>query len=639
MLHFLIHKIRSRYTPKWLVLLFDLYIVVNTFLLAYLIRFNFTLNFNTSNLVFQVLLVLVVAISTFLMVGSFRNIIRHSGIRDALEVFKASFVILILLATIVLLNRQTKVVEGFTIPLSILVIHFLINCFALISSRYLIRRLYYILISEDKLKRKVLIYGAGENGMLTFDVLRDDFERKFKVLGFIDDNTNIIGKKIRNVEVYNPATIDAAFIKKKRITEIIISIQNIASQRLMEIVDTLSLLSIEVKIVPSSQTWINGNFKTTEIKKIKIEDLLGRTEIKLNNPTLKNEYSNKVVLITGAAGSIGSEIACQISHLKFKHLVLIDQAESELYNLQQNFRNRKVKNSNFLVADIRDQKRMNVIFKQYQPSVIFHAAAYKHVPFMEENPYEAIKVNIAGTKIMADLAIKNKVRKFVMISTDKAVNPTNIMGASKRIAELYINSLASNDSTKFVTTRFGNVLGSNGSVIPLFNNQIEKGGPITVTHKDIIRYFMTIPEACQLVLEAEVMSIGGEIFVFDMGVGIKIYDLALQMIRLSGLRYPEDITIKITGLRPGEKIYEELLADGENTIETHHAKIMIANVKKIDCEVIKQQIKDLCSSNDDLHIEQTVSKMKEIVPEFISNNSKYEELDTNKKQLQLKTSG
>jgi FlaA1/EpsC-like NDP-sugar epimerase len=628
MLHFLIHKIRSRYTPKWLVLLFDLYIVVNTFLLAYLVRFNFTLNFNTANLLSQILIVVLVAISAFLMVGSFRNIIRHSGIRDAMEVFKASVVILILLVAIVLLNRQTKVVEGFTIPLSILVIHFLMNCFALVSSRYLIRRLYYLLISEDRSKRKVLIYGAGESGLLTFDVLQDDIESNVKVIGFLDDNPDLTNKRIKNINVYAPAAIDANFIKKKRITEIIISIQNIASPRLMEIVDTLSLLSIEVKIVPSSQTWINGNFKTSEIKKIKIEDLLGRTEIKLNNPTLKNEYSNKVVLITGAAGSIGSEIACQISHLKFKHLVLIDQAESELYNLQQRFRNRKVKNSNFLVADIRDKKRMNGIFKQYRPTVIFHAAAYKHVPFMEENPYEAVRVNIAGTKIMADLAIKNRVEKFVLISTDKAVNPTNIMGASKRIAELYINCIAASKNTKFVTTRFGNVLGSNGSVIPLFNKQIELGGPITVTHKEIIRYFMTIPEACQLVLEAEVMGKGGEIFVFDMGVGIKIYDLALQMIRLSGLRYPEDITIKITGLRPGEKIYEELLADGEHTIATHHDKIMIAKVKKVDCEEVKQQIIELCSLNHHARFERTVSKMKEIVPEFISNNSTFEVLDS-----------
>ncbi|PHQ55828.1 MAG: polysaccharide biosynthesis protein [Lutibacter sp.] len=634
MLHFLINKILSRYTPKWLVLLFDLYIVVNTFLLAYLVRFNFTLNFDISKLVIQEAIVVVVAIISFLIAGSYKNIIRHSGVRDAIEVSKASFIIFMLLIGLVLLNRQIVFDDIFTIPLSILIIHFLLNCFVLISSRFLIRRLYYILISEDRSKRKVLIYGAGESGLLTFDVLHDDIESNVKVIGFIDDNPDLTNKRIKNINVYAPAAIDANFIEKKRITEIIISIQNIASTRLMEIVDTLSLLSIEVKIVPSSQTWINGNFKTTEIKKIKIEDLLGRTEIKLNNPTLKNEYSNKVVLITGAAGSIGSEIARQISHLNFKHLVLIDQAESELYNLQQQFRSRKVKNSNFLVTDIRDKKRMGVIFKQYRPTVIFHAAAYKHVPFMEENPYEAVRVNIAGTKIMADLAIKNKVEKFVMISTDKAVNPTNIMGASKRIAELYINCLVTNNYTKFVITRFGNVLGSNGSVIPLFNKQIELGGPITVTHKEIIRYFMTIPEACQLVLEAEIMGKGGEIFVFDMGVGIKIYDLALQMIRLSGLRCPEDITIKITGLRPGEKIYEELLADGEHTIATHHDKIMIAKVKIVDCEVVKQQIIKLCSLNHHAHFEKTVSKMKEIVPEFISKNSTFEVLDNTMKQTE-----
>lgn len=627
MLKFLYKSISSSYLPRWLVLVFDLYMVINTFILAYLIRFNFTVSFDATVLFHQVLLVVLVSFVVFLVVGSYKNIIRTTRFKDALNLTIASILIFILLAGFVFLNRFMAVLEDFTIPISILIIHFLLNGFALIASRFVIKELYYLLKSESILKKSALIYGAGESGMLTYDVLHGDIASDINVIGFIDDNPKIVKKRIRGVPVYNSSSIDLLFIESKNIAEVIISIQNLPQPRLMEMVDTLVMLPVEVKIVPSSTTWINGYFKSKEIKKVKIEDLLGRDEIKLNNPLLKSEYNHKVVLITGAAGSIGSEIARQMSLLNCKHIVLIDQAESELYNLQQYFKNKKVTNATSIVADVRDKKRMDVLLKQYKPAFIFHAAAYKHVPFMEGNPYEAVRVNIAGTKIMADLAVKNKVEKFVMISTDKAVNPTNVMGATKRIAELYINCLASNGTTKFITTRFGNVLGSNGSVIPLLNNQIEQGGPVTITHKEITRYFMTIPEACQLVLEAGAMGNGGEIFVFDMGIAIKIYDLALKMIRLAGLNYPEDISIKITGLRPGEKIHEELLADGENTIPTHHEKIMIANITTMDTNIIKVKIENLCSLNHHLHFEQTVLKMKDIVPEFISNNSVFEKLD------------
>ena len=316
-----------------------------------------------------------------------------------------------------------------------------------------------------------------------------------------------------------------------------------------------------------------------------------------------------------------------MASFKVKHLVLIDQAESDLYNLQQFFSNKNIENITAIVADVQNKQRIATIFKKYKPQIVFHAAAYKHVPLMEENPYEAVRTNVMGSKNIADLSLENNVEKFVMISTDKAVNPTNVMGATKRIAEMYINCLNTIGTTKFITTRFGNVLGSNGSVIPLFQSQINNGGPITVTHKDITRYFMTIPEACQLVLEAGLMGKGGEIFVFDMGKSIKIYDLAVNMIRLSGLKYPDDIAIEIRGLRPGEKIYEELLATSENTIETHHEKIMIAKVTLLDAEIVKEHIKNLCTINNNENNELTVLKMKQIVPEFVSNNSKYQMLD------------
>jgi FlaA1/EpsC-like NDP-sugar epimerase len=299
-----------------------------------------------------------------------------------------------------------------------------------------------------------------------------------------------------------------------------------------------------------------------------------------------------------------------------------------LYDLQQHFINKKLERITVIVGDVRNRARMDYIFKNYGPQFVFHAAAYKHVPLMEKSPFEAVNVNVGGTKNLADLAVKYEVERFVMVSTDKAVNPTNIMGATKRIAEMYINSMPSHGKTKFITTRFGNVLGSNGSVIPLFKNQIASGGPLTVTHKDITRYFMTIPEACELVLEAGIMGTGGEIFVFDMGESLKIYDLAVNMIHLSGLKFPEDIDIKITGLRPGEKIYEELLADGENTAKTHHEKIMIAKVKPLDKVLVNKQIEELYTLNFELNYTNTVKKMKEIVPEFISNNSVYASLDS-----------
>ena len=627
MVNYFYKHLLTRYIPRWMVLVFDMYIVMNTFLLAYFVRFNFTLSFDTAMLLPSIFLVLSISLLVFLAVGSYKNIIRHSGLKDAIDVTVASAFIFILLAGLMFLNRMTNLFVNFTIPISILVIHFLLNGFMLIASRFVIKKFYYLLKSGDHIKKSVLIFGAGESGMLTFDVLHNDLKSKSEAIGFIDDRSDKKGKRIKGVPVYPSKVIDAAFIENKKIKEIIISVQNLPAARLMEIVDALSLLPVEVKIVPSTSTWINGNFKQQEIKKVKIEDLLGRTQIVLNNPDLKKEFKNKVVLITGAAGSIGSEIARQISQLNCRQFILIDQAESDLYNLQQYFNNKDVENTTAIVADVRDEKRMDVLLQQYKPSIIFHAAAYKHVPFMEENPYEAVRINIAGTKIMADLAIKNKVKKFIMISTDKAVNPTNVMGATKRIAEMYINCLENNGTTKFITTRFGNVLGSNGSVIPLFNNQIKQGGPVMVTHKEITRYFMTIPEACQLVLEAGLLGKGGEIFVFDMGTPIKIYDLALKMIRLSGFKYPEEITIKITGLRPGEKIYEELLANGEHTKPTHHEKIMIAKVTAIDKAAVKNKITDLCNVNHQLHFEQTVSKMKEIVPEFISKNSTFEKLD------------
>lgn len=613
--------------PRWIVLLIDLYIVANTFILAYFIRFNFMLSFDTSKLIFQIPVVLGAALIGFLLIGSYKGVIRHTGLKDSINVSLASLIMLGILIAVVLLNREFNIIEGFTIPVSILSIHFLLNITVLIASRYFFKSFYNSLISGTKPGKRILIYGAGEAGLLTYSVLNDDKDNNDRVLGFIDDNKSKSRKKINGLSIYYADDVDDRFIKSKMIDEIILSIQNVKPKRLIEIVENISKLSVKMRIVPSAKSWINNNLKVQQIKPIEIDDLLGREQIELDNPLLKNEFFDKVILITGAAGSIGSEISRQLAVLNCRQLVLVDQAESELYNLQQFFCQRNLNNITAIVGDIRNKKRMGLLFKQYQPDIVFHAAAYKHVPFMEENPYEAVCVNVSGTQIVTDLSVHYQVEKFIMISTDKAVNPTNVMGATKRIAEMYITCLKNNGTTKFITTRFGNVLGSNGSVIPLFKSQIKNGGPLTVTHKDITRYFMTIPEACQLVLEAGAMGKGGEIFVFDMGDSIKIYDLALNMIRLSGLNYPKDIEIEITGLRPGEKIYEELLGDGENTTPTYNDRIMIAKAKLINTTLVKQSINELISINQEFKFEQTVQKMKEIVPEYISSNSIYEELD------------
>jgi len=619
-----------RYASKWLVLVIDVCVISVSFVFSYLIRFSLTLNFDTSKLLVQLPIVALIATAAFLFTGSHKGIVRHTGVRDVYNIFNAICLSSILLISIVLLNRELGILNDFTVPLGIIITHSLLSFIVLTASRYVFKSLYNNLMAQGfKTNKNVLIYGAGESGILTQNALANHSKSKVRVLGYVDEDDKKMGKSINGVKVFPRAVLNHDFLVKNNISEVIFSMQNIDPKRLKNLVEDLVNYPVQVKIVPPVEQWINGELKVSQIKQIQIEDLLDRAPISIHNSKISEEVKNKVVLVTGGAGSIGSEIVRQICTYDYKSLIVIDQSESALYDLQQELKQNGFHNFLPIVGDVRDKNRLNNIFQEHRPNIIFHAAAYKHVPLMEYNSYEAIKINIAGTKVVADLAISHNTDKFIFISTDKAVNPTNVMGATKRIAEMYVSCMQQQGKTKFITTRFGNVLGSNGSVIPLFKKQIDKGGPLTVTHEDVTRYFMTIPEASQLVLEAGAMGDGGEIFIFDMGESVKIYDLARNMIKLSGLRYPEDINIKITGLRPGEKLYEELLANGENTLPTYHKKIMIGKTRELDYTWVRSKIDELCVTNMFFN-GSTVSLMKEIVPEYISNNSELCSLDKNK---------
>ena len=626
-----LNKISEKYASKWLVLLFDIAIVVATFFMAYLIRFNFEIDFDFSTLLRQVPYVMIVAAISLIAVGTYKGVVRFTGFKDIVNIIIGANILATILICCTFFSRKFINEDSiFNISGSIIYIHLLLNILFLIGAKLFIKSLYNHITQDFQSISNVLIFGAGNSGMLTYDAIQNDTKNGFEVVGFIDDDERKIGKKINLLKVYSIESIDEDFIKKSKVEDVIISIQNIDPSRLLQITGSLFSLGLKVKIVPPVQSWIDGDLSVGQIKEVKIEDLLGRDPISIKNPDLEEQYDNQVIIVTGAAGSIGSEICRKITLYNYKKLILVDNAESALYDIQQEFRQQGLENIDVIVADVRNRTRIDQIFNLYKPKIVFHAAAYKHVPLMENNPFEAVSVNIGGTKNVADISVKHSVDKFVLISTDKAVNPTNVMGATKRIAELYVSCLKGKGKTKFITTRFGNVLGSNGSVIPLFKKQIEKGGPLTVTHKDITRYFMTIPEACQLVIEAAAMGNGGEIFVFDMGEPIKIFNLATNMIILSGLRYPEDIDIKITGLRPGEKIYEELLADGENTKKTYHEKIMIAKSRHVDIINVEKQINKLTSINTLTQPLEIVSSIKNLIPEYISNNSTYEVLDNKK---------
>ena len=616
-------------TPRWIVFLIDVHFTAVALAISIMIVWQSEWNIGLRNSAIIAAIAIVAYPLSFILFQTFKRIIRHTGLRDVVNVLEASSVALVLLLVALLVIDVPYPKQSFIL----VVLHYLLTISSLVFLRILYKRMYLQFVQPHSRTKNLLIYGAGTSGIITYNALKAEGHLSSVLCAFVDDNPRLHNSRINGIRVICPKQVTKAFLTEKKIEEIIISIQNISPVALNEIVKHFEDYPVTLKIVPPVSNWINGDLKVKQIQEIRIEDLLGRKLIELGKESIRKEVEGKVVLVTGAAGSIGSEISRQLHGYPCKQLILLDQAESALYDLQQSCCSiDKDTEVEYVIGDIRNYNRVDAVFKFFRPDIVFHAAAYKHVPLMEQNPHEAITTNIKGTKHIVDAADRYGAEKFVMISTDKAVNPTNVMGATKRVAELYVNYFTKkNSKTNYVITRFGNVLGSNGSVIPLFRRQLAKGGPLTVTHPEITRYFMTIPEACQLVLEAGAMAKGGEIYVFDMGESMKIMDLAKRMIQLSGLQYPTDIDIEICGLRPGEKIYEELLADGENTQPTYHEKIMIAKVCENNIvgfnEIIDTLITLPLNLNQEAFNLKLVGIIKKLVPEYKSQNSIFESLD------------
>lgn len=624
--------------PRSFILLFDFVIVLVAFLIS-LVVINFRdlseLSWMQDGHNFAT--IAVIYFICFLVHKNHIGMLRYSGFNDIRKIITSctAAIAILLFGKYVTANTNTGICVLLFARYIVMIYHYFITMILMIFSRLVVRRVYneFYKNKYNTQKKNTLVYGAGQGGMVLYRSLTQDSGTPYEIVAFTDDNNNKIGKSINTIPVVAPErALSDVFLKKYNIQVMILAIPSLDSERRKQILQEAVHFNLEVKAVPFLKDWLNGTLDTNQIQDIKIEDLLGREPIHLDNENVKRELNDKVVMITGAAGSIGSEICRQVLHYNPKKVIMLDQAESPMYDLQFELKDTDafkdiIDRMVFVIANVKDQRRMEEVFAEHQPQIIYHAAAYKHVPFMEENAYEAVFVNVFGTKNVADLASKYKAEKFMMISTDKAVNPTNVMGATKRIAEIYTQSR--NTGTKFVTTRFGNVLGSNGSVVPLFRKQLEKGGPLTVTDKRIIRYFMTIPEACNLVLEAGSIGEDDDIFVFDMGEPVRIWDLADKMRHLA---HKPNVEIKETGLRPGEKLYEELLNNKENTLPTDNPKIMHAKVRQYEESEVDQLIATLhtqLESGDPMRI---VAQMKKIVPEFVSNNSIFEKLDKKDEQ-------
>lgn len=623
-----------KHLPTWLVLMIDLSLVTASYFVSQLLITNFDIDRLASyNSIQEFILLNFCFAVSFLLHRTNIGAFRHTGVRDLLRLGYAAITASISIFIISRLFQMTNVFDFRTLSLNLIILQSISFLISVTGVRLFVKLVYsrYILNPTNKRGVGVLIYGAGTTGVTVRNAIKNDRSAYREVVGFVDNNPKLQGKSIDGVRIYAPEkAFERDFLQSNKVSEVIWSIQQLQGDEFFAVADLCIENDIQFHRVPNIKEWIGGDLSSKQFKKVKIEDLLNRTVISLDNQQLRTFFESKVVLVTGAAGSIGSELCRQILFYKPAKLVMIDNAETPMNDLVLELMNTEHYCNNLAsaIGDITRENRVEDIFSTFKPEIVFHAAAYKHVPLMENNAKEAVKVNIEGTRIVAENAIRHKSKKFVLISTDKAVNPTNVMGATKRAAEILVQNLSKSGETEFITTRFGNVLGSNGSVIPLFHKQIENRQSLTVTHRDVVRYFMTIPEACQLVFEAATMGNGGEIFVFDMGEPVRIYDLAVKMIRLNGFVPNKDIHIVETGLRPGEKLYEELLSDSEQTISTHHPKIMIAKVsgplEDISMGLLNHMTYASLNGSTDLEL---VGCLKQLIPEYVSMNSEFEELD------------
>lgn len=630
-------NIRSlNYLPRWIILSIDFTVLVTSCLFSFLIFRGTGLDFVISPFWEEfILFFLIMNVFSFWLFRTYSGIIRHSSYIDAVKLLFSQVSVLVFFLVFNLIYEYNFQEKAFLN--TALFINTVFTFCGLFLYRVIVKRtfeLYFSDSSKNKLVR-VIIYGTDANAISVANALNFETPARFKVIGFVDHNNQNTSKRMLDLPILAQKKKLPALLRSIGAEGVIIADKSLSKDEQIQIVDQCLEFNYKVFTVPLITNWENQKEISQKIKNIQIEDLLDRKPIILDDKSITKQLKGKTVLITGAAGSIGSEIVRQVLCFEPAKLVMVDQAETPLHDLTLDTNSLESSTEIYsVIADVRSRKAMESVFAVYHPQVVYHAAAYKHVPLMEENPAQAIITNVKGTKNLADLSCKYGADKFVMVSTDKAVNPSNVMGASKRIAEKYVQSLQwkqkqqnNGAATKFITTRFGNVLGSNGSVVPLFTKQIADGGPLTITHRDIIRYFMTIPEACQLVLEAGAMGNGGEIYIFDMGKPVKIYDLAEKMIKLAGFIPNVDIKIDIVGLRPGEKLYEELLNDNSKTIPTHHEKIMIAQEIEEEFEELHQDIIELISGSVVYNNEAIVAQMKKIVPEYKSMNSAFEVLD------------
>ena len=619
--------------PRWTIFIFDLTIAAIAFVFAYGIFHSFDiLAYATPSFAIKLIYCLGITSLSFLIFKLYSGIVRYTSAVDSIRILSTLLFNIIILFAIKLIMIASNIPA--IIPTNVIIVYSLFAFTGLTTYRTLIKIFFQYNKTKSSDKKNLIVYGAGDLGIAVKRTFDHDLKSNKYIVAYLDDDDTKINKYIDGIKIYASRDL-TRLVDKLAIDELIFASHRISIEKKNQVIDFCLEQRINVLTLPPVSEIINGTVSPTQIKKVKIEDLLERAPIKLNNDTLSEQLRGKRILVTGAAGSIGSEIARQLGYFEPQLIILCDQAESPLHNLHLDLQDRfKSQSYQSFIADVKNEERMRILFETFKPQYVYHAAAYKHVPMMENHPIEGVKTNVFGTYTLANLSVEFEVSKFVFVSTDKAVNPTNVMGATKRIAEMYVQAMNNNleenhpqSKTRFITTRFGNVLGSNGSVIPRFREQIEKGGPVTVTHPEITRYFMTIPEACQLVIEAGCMGNGGEIFVFDMGKSVKIVDLAEKMIKLSGFIPYQDMDIKFTGLRPGEKLYEELLNDLENTLPTHHQKIMIAKVRENDFAMVREHIAALSAKTKTNSNIEVVRQMKVMVPEFKSQNSIYEQLD------------